>query len=330
MDRTDEGSCSGPQAAEEGTTVARFGYASRVHRVVLAVVVMSACRADDPFVCESDEQCRRDGLPAGTCEASNNCSFPDLDCPTGRRYDELAKQSGKCVLDDDADMIADDGDNCPTIPNPDQFDEDADNQGDVCDPCPPFIDNRDDDGDGVGNLCDPRRDTPGDQIAFFEGFHAPLSVMWSVSGTAVIENDGLTLQNVSQATLPIAPSGNQTLLAGATMPSTALGSWFVGLPFQDNVGGAYCQLTPEKVQLWSVAAVDALLGEAAFAAKINTLYVLAIERAGALATCAARVSPQAPPIEVSGTPMQAPTTPAIKIGCDATTKFEWVMVVTNN
>lgn len=329
MDRTGEGRRARSQAPEEGTTLASFSYALRVQWVLLAVVVVSACRADDPFVCASDGECRRNGM-TGTCEASSNCSFPDIDCPTGRRYDELATQSGQCVLDDDQDMIADDGDNCPTIPNPDQFDEDKDGVGDICDPCPVFAMNRDDDGDGVGNLCDPRPDTPGDQIVFFEGFHTPLPVEWSVTGAAVIENDGLTLQNMSQASLPIAPSGNQTLIASAKMPSTSLGTWFVGLPFQDNVGGAYCQLTTEKLRLYSVATVDTLLGEAAFAAKINTAYTLAIQKTGQQTTCSARGTPTAPPVSVSGTPMTTPTMPTIKIGCDASTHFAWVMVVANN
>src|SRR5262249_7526226 len=159
----------------------------------------------------------------------------------------------------------------------------------------------------------------------FEGFHTPLPVAWSVSGAAVIENDGLTLQNMTQATLPIAPSGNQTLLAGATMPSTALGSWFIGLPFQDNVGRTYCQLPSEKPRLYSVATIDSLLGEAAFAAKINTPYVMSIQKAGPLTTCSARSTSSTLPVQVSGTAMTMPMTPAIKIGSEASTHFAWVM-----
>lgn len=41
------------------------------------------------FTCAQDEQCARIGV-AGACEASGYCSFPDPDCPSGRRYGEHA------------------------------------------------------------------------------------------------------------------------------------------------------------------------------------------------------------------------------------------------
>jgi agmatine/peptidylarginine deiminase len=47
-------------------------------------------------------------------------------------------------------------DNCPSDPNPDQSDVDADGHGDVCDNCPTTAneDQADDDGDLFGNVCD--------------------------------------------------------------------------------------------------------------------------------------------------------------------------------
>jgi hypothetical protein len=60
-------------------------------------------------------------------------------------------------LDDDADFIPNDEDNCPDDPNRDQEDVDTDGVGDVCDNCPtvPNADQADSDGDGVGDACQP-------------------------------------------------------------------------------------------------------------------------------------------------------------------------------
>ncbi|MCZ6796254.1 MAG: HYR domain-containing protein [Planctomycetota bacterium] len=82
--------------------------------------------------------------------------------------------------DTDLDGIPDDGDNCPTDPNPDQTDRDFDGLGDACDVCPDDPDGDEDadgvcsdtdncpgdsnpdqadtDGDGLGDACDPDDD----------------------------------------------------------------------------------------------------------------------------------------------------------------------------
>ena len=65
------------------------------------------------------------------------------------------------TVDTDGDGRGDSTDNCPTVPNPDQFDSDGDGRGDACDNCP-FSYNpgqEDTDGDGTGDACE---DSDGD------------------------------------------------------------------------------------------------------------------------------------------------------------------------
>ena len=78
--------------------------------------------------------------------------------------------------DVDGDGIADNVDNCPNQPNPNQHDEDGDHIGDVCDPCPHLAGTAvDSDGDGVGDACDPQPTVPKQTLAFFDPFTSQLT-----------------------------------------------------------------------------------------------------------------------------------------------------------
>lgn len=65
--------------------------------------------------------------------------------------------------DADGDGIFDAGDNCPTVPNPLQEDNDNDLRGNVCDNCPNDVnfDQADNDNDGQGDVCDIDDDNDG-------------------------------------------------------------------------------------------------------------------------------------------------------------------------
>jgi hypothetical protein len=60
------------------------------------------------------------------------------------------------IIDFDHDGVADEDDNCLTVPNPDQADTDGDHIGNACDNCPTVAGSNqtDIDGDGLGNICD--------------------------------------------------------------------------------------------------------------------------------------------------------------------------------
>ncbi len=71
--------------------------------LVAAVLGLSGCtRLASTFACEESSQCQRGGA-SGTCEPNGACSFPDLACPSGRRYAELAPEGGTCVEGSPAD-----------------------------------------------------------------------------------------------------------------------------------------------------------------------------------------------------------------------------------
>jgi hypothetical protein len=87
--------------------------------------------------------------------------------------------------DIDLDGILNDADNCPTVVNQNQGNEDGDKMGDACDPCPIVADDAppDTDSDGVADACDPLPTMPGDFIRYFEGFHKDVPAGWEEIGT---------------------------------------------------------------------------------------------------------------------------------------------------
>lgn len=65
-------------------------------RLALLLLVGSCVDVPDRFVCDIDEQCVEDGV-TGYCEFSQDCSFRDNDCDSGRRYSSLSSRPDACT-----------------------------------------------------------------------------------------------------------------------------------------------------------------------------------------------------------------------------------------
>lgn len=94
------------------------------------------------------------------------------------------------AVDLDADGVADQCDNCPQLPNPQQLDEDLDGHGDVCDNCVgvanPGQADAALDADGVGDACDPYPNVPTAVVAkFFVEGGTPLAELQKVGQWAL-------------------------------------------------------------------------------------------------------------------------------------------------
>lgn len=90
-----------PTAVRGGRTPeARDSVGAMVRRtaLVIALLALAGCPDEPPdrFDCHIDEQCVEDGVQ-GWCEMSNDCSFEDESCASGRRYAQLSKEEGACV-----------------------------------------------------------------------------------------------------------------------------------------------------------------------------------------------------------------------------------------
>ena len=134
---------------------------------IWAVATLGACTFDEGV--QSDD----DGMGSGSGLGSGSGSGSDS------------------MQDSDGDTVADVADNCPSVNNTDQRNHDSDDFGDACDMCPHVVDlGKDTDGDGVGDGCDPRPTTPGDRIAFFEGFYTDPSWTAVEGGAWTLTLDG--------------------------------------------------------------------------------------------------------------------------------------------
>ena len=72
----------------------------------LAALLAAGCVSSSAYECQAQDECVLDGV-AGWCEASGDCSFPDLVCASGRRFGEFsAGGRGNQCVDLDPSLVA--------------------------------------------------------------------------------------------------------------------------------------------------------------------------------------------------------------------------------
>ena len=128
------------------------------------IVVLTSIKTTTSFLTSCDncptynpDQADSDGDGVGDACATDldGDGIPNTsdNCPTVANSDQA---------NNDTDALGDSCDNCPFVANPDQADTDGDKVGDACDNCPLKAnpDQADQDGDGVGDACDNCPDMP--------------------------------------------------------------------------------------------------------------------------------------------------------------------------
>jgi hypothetical protein len=187
-----------------------------------AVGALGASACYGPSYADCEIQCAAGVCPSGlTCEQGYCRTAAGGSACTGGNPDAAIDQVGP-PGDRDNDTIADGDDNCPDRSNRDQADEDGDDLGDVCDPCPPLgsqAENTDTDGDGVGDGCDGNVGAP-DRIVMFEGFAAG-----TPTATGFVQTTGCWSFANGQAI--VASAGGQCAMLWPRVPAPGHTAWVV-------------------------------------------------------------------------------------------------------
>lgn len=318
----------------------------------VGLVLVAACYAPHPEtgapcqpkapICPSGQMCVLEGDTYVCDTGPGTGSHPDAPPPVDARVAPPDAASYDATPADlDGDGIANAADNCPTTPNPNQYNEDGDSFGDACDPCPPVADNAplDSDNDGVADACDPRPTQAGDKIVLFEGFRGALPAAWNQFGTWTVANGvASTDATGGRATLTIAgpTTGHLSVSSELTLDGLAgSGDASVGVldAYDHTVAprkGVHCHLTRwgTNTPLAVVPLHDAPEHDAPFEMTIGKRYTITQRHDGTDYTCSAQNGGAQQTITT--TSALAPNVPEIGLRLThAAATFRWVMVVAN-
>jgi len=314
-------------------------------RSALPLMIVGACYAPsiapgapcDPALdnCPTGQEC----LPGGT----------GFVCGGGGAVDAATDATDAVTLDavdgppgdGDGDGVADAMDNCPQVGNPTQHDEDTDQLGDPCDPCPVSSSTLDGDSDGVGDDCDPRPTVAGDTIVLFEGFGGTLPAGWVGTSTAgtpwSIADDELRVELSTNAIAAM-----RTNLAGTahmTAATSVVADQMFGTdaavgivnPHGPTVGagGVLCSLYQPAAGARFLSLYELTPGltidNHAFAFLDDVPYVLVSERTDNSHVCSSFPGPASAP---AGTAVTSVPSPVIGLRSDGTrARYQWLLVV---
>src|SRR6056297_173332 len=197
-------------------------------------------------------------------------------------------------LDGDGDGVADENDNCPGAPNPDQLDSDRDGVGDLCDNCPETAnpDQIDSNGNGIGDACEntaPIANAGTDQT-LSAGIDCMANATLDGSGSSDPDNDPLVYMwswdggsaNGSNPTIRL-PLGTTevTLIVNDgfidSEPDTVLITVIDDLPPELNIPAdivVECTSDGQDVNLGTASATDNCCGEVTIANNAPDLFTL--------------------------------------------------------
>lgn len=235
--------------------------------------------------------------------------------------------------DSDGDGVKDVEDNCPAIANSSQHDEDLDQLGDACDPCPPFAETDDPDGDGVAGSCDPWPTIAGDHIVRFDGFDDPTLQGWTPSGTWEVSADHVVLtstdNSISTLVMPEPPAERLAVLAHVSVTTVhvaAARSIGTVLLHQGPSETVLCALlragVGPKLELYDLGGAGQLGTMPDTAFDNGTLVTLTETRDGSDYACSDAM------VSTEGTTTTIASAPGVGLRSNSVSgSYEWVLVV---